>query len=126
VNLGGIIRGGRAPPFDKIVELQASSMIGYQPHWQQYKRRRNQFWLVLGAYAPTCFAIALVSMKLFQSLIPVFVAAFLWIGLLTIAGIRIQTWRCPRCGKWFAGPWWYNLGLAARRCAHCGLRKYEN
>jgi hypothetical protein len=98
----------------------------YQQEWQDYKRRRNQFWIVVGAYLPICFAIALVSIKLFHSLVPGFVAAFIWMGLLTISGIRIQAWRCPRCGKLFAGTWWYNLGLMARRCVHCGLRKYES
>jgi len=101
-------------------------MSHYQREWQEYKRRRNQFWLVFAGYAPVCFALALVSTKLFQTFTPGFIAAFLWIGLFTIAGCCVQMWHCPRCGKWFSGTWWYNLGFLARRCVHCGSRKYEN
>lgn len=101
-------------------------MSDYQQEWQQYKRRRNQFWLVFVGYVPVCGAITLFSFELFHTFTPGFVVAFLWMALFMFTGIRVQMWRCPRCGKWFSATWWYNLGPLARRCVHCGLRKYEN
>ena len=101
-------------------------MSDYQREWQQYKRRRNQFWLVFASYIPVCLAVTLVSIKLFRTLTPAFVVAFFWMGLFAFTGIRAQMCRCPRCGKWFAAKWWYNLGFLARRCVHCGLPKYSN
>lgn len=101
-------------------------MSDYQQEWQEYKRLRNQFWLVFAGYVPVCFAIALVSIKLFHTFTPAFIAALLYMGLLLFTGNRVALWRCPRCGKWFAATWWYNLGFLARPCVHCGLRKYEN
>ena len=101
-------------------------MNGYQQEWQEYKRCRNQFWLVIASYMPVCFAVAFVSIKLFHTLVPGFVVAFIWMGLFLFTGIRLNIYACPRCGKWFSATWWYNLGFLARRCVHCGLKKYEN
>jgi hypothetical protein len=99
-------------------------MSDYQREWQQYKRRRNQFWLVFAGYVPVCFTFAFISVKLFHTLTPGFAFAFFWMGLFMFTGFRANSFRCPRCGKWFSAIWWYNLGFLARRCVHCGLQKY--
>jgi hypothetical protein len=101
-------------------------MSDYQREWQQYKRLRNQFLLVFAGYVPVCFTVAAVSIKSFHTFTPGFFVAFFWMVLFLFTGFRAQMWRCPRCGKWFSATWWYNLGFLARRCVHCGLRKYEN
>lgn len=103
-----------------------STVADYQLEWRSYRRRRNQFWLVFAGYVPVCGAVAFVSAELFHTLTPAFVAASLWMGLFLVVGIRVDMWRCPRCGQRFSGTWWYQLGFLARRCVHCGLRKYEN
>jgi hypothetical protein len=100
-------------------------MSDYQQEWQEYKRIRNQFWLVFASYAPVCYVVGLVSIKFLHTFAPAFVVAFLYMGLFIFTGSRMQLWRCPRCGKWFSATWWYNLSFLARRCVHCGLRKYE-
>jgi hypothetical protein len=101
-------------------------MSDYQQEWQQYRKNRNQFWLVVVSYLPVVSIVAFISTRLFHTPIPGFVVALFWMGLFAFTGIRVQMWRCPRCGEWFSGTWWYNLGFLARRCVHCGLRKYEN
>ncbi len=85
-------------------------MSDYQQEWQEYKRLRNQFWLVFACYVPVCFAIALVSIKLLQTFTPAFVAAFLDMGLFVLTGSRLQLWRCPRC---VFGDMVVQLGLAS-------------
>jgi len=99
---------------------------GYEEDWREYKRIRNTFLLAFVTYVPACFVVGVTSMKLLGTFTPGFVAAALWMILLVFNGIRLNAWPCPRCGEWFSGTWWYNLGFLARRCVHCGLTKYGN
>jgi hypothetical protein len=101
-------------------------MDDYQQDWQEYKRQRNQFWLVFVSYVPVCSAVAFVSLKLFHTLTPGFIVALFWMGLFLYTEIRLNTFSCPRCRNSFSSTWWYNKGFFARKCVHCGLRKYEN
>lgn len=96
-------------------------MDGFEQDWKGYKRARNTFLLLFVLYVPVCGGIAIVSIRLFDTFTPGFVAAFLWMALLVVSGTRVNLWRCPNCGQWFSGTWWYNLGFLARRCVHCGL-----
>ena len=96
----------------------------YEEDWKEYKRIRNQWFFVFLGYVPVCGIVAFLSIKLFKTFTPAFVTAFVWMALFVYTGIRVNVWRCPRCGKWFSATWWYNLGFLARRCVHCGLPKY--
>ena len=99
------------------------AMNGFEEDWKEYKRARNMFFLIFVLYLPVCFGIGFASTKLFHTFTPGFVAAFLWMAMLLVSGMRVHLWRCPNCGEWFSGTWWYNLGFLARRCVHCGLPK---
>jgi hypothetical protein len=101
-------------------------MPGYEQDWKDYKRIRNRWLFVFAGYIPVVGAVGFISIKLFKTFVPAFIVAFLWMALFLITGIRVNVWLCPRCGEWFSGTWWYNLGFLARRCVHCGLRKYQN
>jgi hypothetical protein len=101
-------------------------MISYEEDWREYKRIRNTFLILLVTYVPVCFGVGAISMKLRNTFTPGFVAAGIWMVLLVFNGVRLNIWRCPNCGRWFSGTWWYNLGFLARRCVHCGLPKYKN
>jgi hypothetical protein len=100
-------------------------MADYRQDWEEYRRFRNQWLLVILTYVPVCGAVAFVSGRLLHTLAPAFVAAFLWMALFVFTGTRLSVWRCPRCGEWFSSTWWYRKGFLARRCVHCGLRKYQ-
>ena len=100
-------------------------MPNYQEDWKEYRRVRNTFIAVILSCIPVCVLVAFASVKLFHTLTPAFVTAFLWMALLLFSGERLNVWRCPRCGDTFSGTWLYNIGFFARRCVHCGLRKYE-
>ena len=100
-------------------------MADYSEDWKEYRHLRNTWLLVIVTYIPVVAAVAFVSMRLFKTLVPGFVTAFFWMALFLFTGIRLNVWRCPRCGEWFSGTWWYNLGFLARRCVHCGLHKYQ-
>jgi len=100
-------------------------MAECEEEWKDYRRIRNQWILVFLGYMPVVGTVGFVSIKLFHTTTPAFVTAFFWMALFLFTGIRVNVWRCPRCGEWFSGTWWYNLGFLARRCVHCGLPKYQ-
>ena len=93
--------------------------------WLEYRKRRNLFLLAILGYVPIVFLITLATTRLFHTTTPGFVVAFGWMAFFAIAGIRFQTFRCPRCNKWFFAKWWYH-NIFARRCVHCGLPKYAS
>jgi hypothetical protein len=97
----------------------------YEEGWKEYRRYRRDFWIIFAGYIPVIFLAATLSNWLFHSFTPAFVAASIYILLWIVAGIRVQTFACPRCGKWFSGTWWYNWSFLARKCQHCGLRKFS-
>ena len=100
-------------------------MAAYEKEWKEYRRIRNQWVLVFLGYVPVVGTVGFLSIKLFHTAVPAFVFAFFWMALFLFTGIRVNIWRCPNCGEWFSGKWWYNLGFLARSCVHCGLPKYN-
>jgi hypothetical protein len=107
-------------------ELHEHKMCSYDENWKEYRKARNTFLGLFILYVPVCFSIGVASIKFFATFTPGFVAAFLWMGMFVVSGVRLNAWRCPNCGECFSGSWWYNLGFLARRCVHCGLPKYGN
>lgn len=91
--------------------------------WQEYRRRRNLAWFAFFGYVPIVGVIAVAAGHLFESTTPGFIVAVGWMVFFLVAGFRCQSFRCPRCSKWFFAKWWYRNPLA-RRCVHCGLPKY--
>jgi hypothetical protein len=103
----------------------------YAEGWKRYRKfRRRQlivwllifFCIAIGAILPHgvisqqwpgsewLVAILITGMFLF------------WI----VSAIRLQLFRCPRCGERFSGTWWYNLSFLARKCVHCKLPKFSD
>src|SRR5207245_10358612 len=99
-------------------------MSDYQREWQQYKRRRNQFWLVFASYIRVCLAVTLVSIKLFRTLTPAFFVAFACIGLFTFTGVAAKMYRRPPRGKCIAASWSYDHGLPRTPCRPSGSRTF--
>jgi hypothetical protein len=102
-------------------------MMGqYHLSWKEYRKYRRDLFFLLAGWIPVMSLVASVFGSLFHTLVPVFIAAGAYMLLLTAAGIRLSSFECPRCGNIFAGRWWYNLGLLARKCQHCGLQKFSD
>ena len=97
----------------------------YEENWRKYRRLRNVLAVGFLAYIPVLFLVAYVLARAFHTFVPGFVLALSWMASLMVASIRLNIWRCPRCRKPFSLPrWWYNKGLLARKCVHCGLPKF--
>ena len=78
-------------------------MDDYSASWREYRKRRNFLLFVFFGYVPIVGLVAVAAMRLFSTTTPAFVAAFTWMAMYAIAGIRFQRFKCPRCGKWFFG-----------------------
>ena len=104
---------------------KGESLAGFEENWKKYRRVRNTFFAVFLSGIPVFMLVSFVSQKLLHTITPASVTAGLWMALFGVNGIRLQLWRCPRCGECFSGTWWYNKSFLARRCVHCGLEKYE-
>ena len=98
----------------------------YAEGWKEYRRFRRDLLVVwLGGFL-AAGAIAASFDWLFRTLLPGEIAAVAWMILFLIAGIRYQTFSCPRCGETFSAAGWYQLSFLARRCQHCGLPKFSD
>ncbi len=93
--------------------------------WQEYRRRRNLTLFAFLGYMPFVFVIAMAAERLLHSLTPGFVVAGGWMIFFAVASLRCESFKCPRCKKWFFAKWWYHNSFA-RRCVHCGLAKYAS
>lgn len=98
----------------------------FQPAWQQYKQRARLWVALFVLYVPVVVGSGLLTLKYWHTPNPAFLIAILWMAYTLYLGARINLWRCPRCGRCFAGTWWYNKGIFAKQCVNCGLRKYSN
>jgi len=100
-------------------------MADYQQAWKEYRRLRNLNFLLQAILAAICWLVYTVSDGPLRLRIPVFVLLILIIAALVYESGKVNDWPCPRCGKVFARES-YNKGFFARRCAHCGLKKYSS
>ena len=96
----------------------------YEEGWRRYRKRRIWVLVIFVSYLPSIFLIGTLSQWLFKTRTPASVAIAAGWLLFMIMAIRIQLFRCPRCGETFAGTWWYNWSFFASKCQHCGLRKF--
>lgn len=98
----------------------ASGSSDYAERWRQYRKFRNLGWLLLACYFPILIVIGMFASSIHADWL--FYASWvIWVILSAILGHRIAWWRCPRCGKLFAGYW---RGSFAKKCVHCGLPKF--
>ena len=81
-------------------------MDEYDVHWRELKRRKNVWLVAFFGYVPITFGFGLLTHKLFQSYVLAFVFAIGWMIFFAVAGFRCNTFRCPRCRKWFFSTWW--------------------
>jgi predicted RNA-binding Zn-ribbon protein involved in translation (DUF1610 family) len=93
--------------------------------WDEYRYWRKWFWIGFLTFAPGCLLISFPFMLLFQSELPAFLIACLWMAGWFYVANRISRFKCPRCGETFFMTPWFSNGFA-RRCMHCGLSKWAS
>jgi hypothetical protein len=99
----------------------------YEKDWAEYRKIRNSaFWIwVLGVPAifVLIFPVSLILPKL--TFILMTVLAISWMAGFLYYALRFQTFSCPQCGEMFSSKGFYNLSFLARKCVHCGLKKFS-
>jgi hypothetical protein len=100
-------------------------MTDYDESWREYRRRRNLLLFAFFGYMPIVGLFAFLTVRVFHTTTPAFVAGFTWMAFYAVSGLRFQAFKCPRCGKWFFAKWWYH-NMFAQKCLHCGLRKFAD
>jgi hypothetical protein len=93
--------------------------------WDEYRRRRNIFWLVWVTYVPGVLALGLPLRSLLSSDIPIYVVAVAWMIAFVVSGNWMTMWKCPRCRQAFFRTFWGGNPLATR-CVHCRLPKWTS
>jgi hypothetical protein len=95
----------------------------YAAAWKKQRRRERLFWFGFFFY-PLGAGLVGFALGMLLGIDPPFLpVAIVWLVLLTIAGNRVTSFRCPRCGQWFFAKDWYHNSFA-RRCLHCSLPKW--
>lgn len=116
------------------VSLQ-SAAENYSSRWSRYKLLRDVTLLVLfgggllDLFFPPIFAAITKTQD--DSRIS-FLYFIVWGFACVLAGNRLMTWKCPRCGEVFSGgakamdrfSTWFNWIFLPKRCVSCGLPKF--
>jgi hypothetical protein len=109
----------------------------YQSAWRDYRLLRN-WCLALSLGGVGVFVLFLAFSKLFNPFKPGFVLAGAWFILYLYVYIRLSSWKCPRCGKYFSTRYakvsrfvsfrfsFLPPILLTRHCVHCDLTKYSD
>ena len=97
----------------------------YTEKWRRYRRLRNLFWLIWLTYVPAGYVVFKLLDFLHVTSEGIFYAfALIWMAGFAATGIWLGNLKCPKCGKRFSATKWFDWGFLARKCVHCGLRKY--
>ena len=97
----------------------------YAKGWAKYRRIKSSVASVFLVF-PFLYVVGKIDRLLgvnFEILGAAALSA--WFVFFIVSLIRYELFRCPRCGGWFSGTWWYNLSFLARKCVHCGLPKFS-
>lgn len=103
----------------------------YAVQWQDLRDRNYLVICLFLGFIPGVGGLGWLLSFVSSSEVPVMVVGFLWMLAFAWSSLRASFFPCPRCGKYFRG-WNVGLGrhcyatLVGRKCAHCGLRLYEN
>ena len=105
-------------------------MTDYSKQWAEYRRLRNLELGVVLSMTLLATSSPLISrwIQIWPGLIWVLLllgAAVLSAGIIVF--IRVNDWRCPRCGRSFVSNWMNKfMVFFAEKCANCELPKYAN
>jgi hypothetical protein len=107
------------------MNLPCAASDEYAAGWQEYRRLRRNFFLVWFGYIPIVGVLAELGYWIFGNFILGFISAGAYALLFLITSAQWGQFSCPRCGEYFASKTFIRLGPLARKCMHCGLRKWQ-
>ena len=98
----------------------------YADAWREHRRRARLFWALFLGYIPAVLVFG-VAIGLLTDLVPerlMVPFAIGWIVVSVIAGNRVASFRCPRCGNSYYSRAFFANSFT-RKCLHCGLPKWR-
>jgi len=105
-------------------------MTDYSKEWREYRRLRNLaggIWISVLLFGASTVFLGSLQASHAVSVVAVSVLGILVFSAAIVAAIRVEGWRCPRCGRPFVSRWWSRFAVFfATDCANCGLRKWSN
>jgi hypothetical protein len=101
-------------------------MSDYQSAWDKCRSLTSQFVFALIVQLLIIAASIYYAAAIRHNFVPVVTLQLAWVAIFIAAAIRLESFRCPRCGeKFFVSPGYYH-NVFARRCLNCSLPKYSN
>ena len=112
-------------------------MTDYAQQWKRFKWLRNAWvFLLVAVFLGMNAVIARVIRIAIPSMAPGFaavIAEFLWLVTIALIALELRNWKCPACGKPFAGghktrdhvKTYFNWLFLPKQCVSCGLPKYS-
>jgi predicted RNA-binding Zn-ribbon protein involved in translation (DUF1610 family) len=97
----------------------------FHPSWASYKKRLAVAVALFLGYIPGVAAIAIPLQRITGSDVWVPAVASGWMVAWAVAVVRLNSFRCPRCGNVFHVRGLYGNPFA-RNCLHCGLAKWSD
>jgi hypothetical protein len=96
-------------------------MSDYRTEWQEFRRRRKLYSLMLWGFYPLCGLAAVSEVSEMVARSKLFVSlALLYAALLLFVAGRVNRWPCPRCKQPFCAVF-RSLVTSCDACQHCGL-----
>jgi hypothetical protein len=92
--------------------------------WRVLRRRSRQLWWVLSASLPGIFFFAWLLDGVFRPSLLLSLLTLAFVVAIGVAGLRVASFACPRCGKPFFENWYF-FQLLRRECAYCGLPRQK-
>lgn len=107
------------------MDTQRSTSANYEAGWAIHARAWRRSVLAWGLAVPACFGLSAVIGHFVPDPSGWVVAGILGVSFAPPVLISQSVVRapCPRCGEPFHATKWVANGFA-RRCPHCGLRKW--
>lgn len=101
----------------------------YQKQWEEYKFRLVSFWVIFVSYIPFMLLFGFIANRILPSGLSknglVYFIAFVGFTIIwSISVVRLNYWKCPRCGKSFHQTFWQH-NIFSKSCLHCKLKKYD-
>jgi len=100
----------------------SSSRVAPNEAWRVLRRRSRLLWWLLSASLPGIFFFAWLLDGVLRPSLLLSLLTLAFVVAIGVAGLRVASFVCPRCGKPFFESWYF-FQLLRRECAYCGLRR---
>ena len=92
--------------------------------WRILRRRSRLLWWMLSSSLPGIFFFSWLLDGVLKPTLLVSLLTLAFVVAIGVAGLRVASFACPRCGKPFFENWYF-FQVLRRECAHCRLPRQK-